>query len=241
MSFSDFIIYPAIDLLGGKCVRLKQGSYSDVTVYSDDPLEMALTFKEAGARSIHVVDLDAARTGVPANSEIISQIALASGLSVQTGGGIRNMDILDKVLDSGAARAILGTGAVRDKRFTTEALKKYGSRIIIGIDSRDGEVSVQGWTEGTGLKTVDFARMIESQGAVTIVYTDITRDGMLTGTQTDGIRELLAHTRLQIIASGGIGSIRDVLDAKDAGACGAIIGKAIYEGKVDLKQCLLSV
>ena len=185
LRFSDFSIYTAIYLLGCNCVRLKQCSYSFVTVYSDDPLEMALTFKEAGARSIHVVDLDAARTGVPANSEIISQIALASGLSVQTGGGIRNMDILDKVLDSGAARAILGTGAVRDKRFTTEALKKYGSRIIIGIDSRDGEVSVQGWTEGTGLKTVDFARMIESQGAVTIVYTDITRDGMLTGTQTD--------------------------------------------------------
>jgi phosphoribosylformimino-5-aminoimidazole carboxamide ribotide isomerase len=241
MKETGFIVFPAIDLLGGKCVRLKQGSYSDVTIYSDDPLSVAFSFKEAGAGHIHIVDLDAARTGIPSNSQLVLQIAQQTGLFVQTGGGIRNMGILEKILDSGASRAILGTGAVRDRAFTADALKRFGNRIAIGIDSRSGEVAVQGWTEATGLKTLDFARQIEAEGAETVIFTDISRDGMLNGTQIEGIRELVAGTKLNVIASGGIGSIGDVTDAKTAGACGAIIGKALYEGKVDLKECLLSV
>ncbi|MDD4327815.1 MAG: 1-(5-phosphoribosyl)-5-[(5-phosphoribosylamino)methylideneamino]imidazole-4-carboxamide isomerase [Eubacteriales bacterium] len=236
-----FTVFPAIDLLGGKCVRLKQGSYDDVTVYSDDPVKTALSFKEAGARAIHIVDLDAARSGVLVNSEIIAEISRQTGLYIQTGGGIRNMDILEKVLKAGVSRAILGTSAVRDRAFTAIALREYSCSVAVGIDARNGEVSVQGWTEDTGIKTLDFARLIEAEGARTIIFTDISRDGMLVGTQLDGIRELVAGTQMQIIASGGIGCIGDVIDAKEAGACGAIVGKAIYEGKVDLKKCLQSV
>ncbi len=241
MTERDFIVFPAVDLLGGKCVRLRQGSYSDVTVYSEDPLAVAFSFKKAGAGHIHIVDLDAARTGKPANSPIIAEIARQTGLFVQTGGGIRNMEILETVLGSGISRAILGTVAVKDRKFTAEALKRYGNRIAVGIDSRNGKVAVQGWTEATEMKTLDLARLIESEGAETVIFTDISRDGMLNGTQLGGIRELVGGTRLNVIASGGIGSIADVADAKKAGASGAIIGKAIYEGKVDLKECLQSV
>lgn len=236
-----FILFPAIDILGGKCVRLRQGDYNAVTVYSDDPVAMALSFLEAGADSIHIVDLDAARSGRPENHRLIAEIARKTGLFVQTGGGIRTMETLDKVLGSGISRAILGTSAVRDRAFTIAAIEKYGERIAIGIDARNGEVAVEGWTEGGGTGVLEFATKMEQIGVGMIIFTDISRDGMLTGTQTDGIRELTAHTGLKVIASGGIGSIADVIDARDAGACGAIIGKAIYEGKVDLKKCLRSV
>lgn len=236
-----FIVFPAIDLLGGRCVRLRQGDYNAVTVYSDDPMAMALSFLEAGADSIHIVDLDAARSGIPENHGIIAGIAGATGLFVQTGGGIRNMETLDRVLGSGISRAILGTSAVRDRAFTEAAVRKYGERIAIGIDAKNGEVAVEGWTEGGGTGVLDFAVQMEKIGVRTVIFTDISRDGMLTGTQTEGIRELTARTGLEVIASGGIGSIADVLDAKAAGACGAIVGKAIYEGKVDLRECLRSV
>ena len=236
-----FTVFPAIDLLGGRCVRLRQGDYDQVTVYSEDPVGMAMSFKEAGADSIHVVDLDAARSGRPENHRIIAEIAARTGLFVQTGGGIRSMETLESVLDSGITRAILGTSAVRDRAFTEAAVRRYGARIAIGIDARNGEVAVEGWTEGGGTQVLDFAKRMESIGVGTVIFTDIARDGMMTGAQTDGIRELTAKTSLRVIASGGIGSIADVLDAMRAGACGAIVGKAIYEGKVELDECLRSV
>lgn len=238
---TNFIIYPAIDLLDGRCVRLKQGDYKQVTVYSDDPAAMADSFREAGSAWVHMVDLDAARTGIPTNHLLIAQVAARSGLQVQTGGGIRNMDTLDRVLDSKVARAVLGTSAVRDRDFTQKAVARYGPRIAIGIDARSGEVAVDGWTTGSGMKVLDFARLMESIGVQTVIYTDISRDGMLQGTETHGISQLVLETALTVIASGGIGTMQDVLDAKATGAGGVIIGKALYEGKVDLRTCLQNV
>lgn len=237
-SSSKFTIYPAIDIIGGKCVRLSQGDYDSVKVYSDDPLSVAKSFFEAGATWIHIVDLDAAKTGIPSNHKIIARIAKESGLSVQTGGGIRNMEILDSVLNSNVKRSILGTSAVKDRIFTENAINKYNDRIVIGIDAKSGEVAVDGWTSGSQLTVVDFALKMQALGAKTIIYTDISRDGMFKGTHIEGIKELVLNTSMNIIASGGVAGINDVIAAKGAGASGVIIGKALYEGRVDLKECL---
>jgi len=233
------IILPAVDLLGGKCVRLLKGDYDKVTVYNDDPLSQAWEFKEAGAQWIHVVDLDAARTGVPTNHAIIRQIAEKTGLKVDTGGGIRNMDTLRRwIEDYGVSRCVLGTAAVRDRAFTENALELYGDKIAIGIDAKDGEVAVDGWTEGSGLDAVEFALIMKSIGAETIVFTDIARDGMLTGPAVSSTKLMVESTGLDVIASGGIGSNEDIDKVRTTGCAGVIVGKAIYEGKVDLKACL---
>ena len=236
------IILPAIDLLGGKCVRLRQGRYDDVTVYRDDPMGQAGEFKEAGASWIHIVDLDAARSGIPTNFSIIRDIASEIGLKVETGGGIRNMDTLKRWIEEyGVSRCVLGTSAIKDRKFTEEALKLYGEKIAIGIDAHKGEVAVDGWTKGGGVKALDFALTMKSIGAKTVIFTDISRDGMLTGPAFESTKELVDKTGLDIIASGGIGCDKDVLDIKGSGCSGVIIGKAIYEGKVDLKKCMQSV
>ena len=236
------IILPAIDLLGGRCVRLKQGRYDDVTVYNEDPLAQAYEFKEAGASWIHIVDLDAARSGIPANHEIIKEIAVKTGLKVDTGGGIRNMDTLKKwIEDYGVARCVIGTSAIRDRQFTEEALKLYPDKIAIGIDAKDGEVAVDGWTKGSGVKAADFALTMKELGAQTVVFTDISRDGMLTGPAFDSTKDLVEKTGIDIIASGGIGSDEDIMYIKGSGCAGVIVGKAIYEGKVDLERCLQNV
>ncbi len=236
------IILPAIDLLGGKCVRLQRGDYDRVTVYNDDPLSQAMEFKKAGAEWIHIVDLDAARSGVPTNHEVIRQISLKTGLKVDTGGGIRNMDTLKKwIEDYGVARCVIGTSAIRDRKFTEEALKLYPDKIAIGIDAKDGEVAVDGWTKGSGVKAADFALTMKELGAQTVVFTDISRDGMLTGPAFDSTKDLVEKTGIDIIASGGIGSDEDIMYIKGSGCAGVIVGKAIYEGKVDLERCLQNV
>ncbi|MBR6879986.1 MAG: 1-(5-phosphoribosyl)-5-[Clostridiales bacterium] len=236
------IILPAIDLLGGKCVRLQRGDYDRVTVYNDDPLSQAMEFKKAGAEWIHIVDLDAARSGVPTNHEVIRQISLKTGLKVDTGGGIRNMDTLKKwIEDYGVARCVIGTSAIRDRQFTEEALKLYPDKIAIGIDAKDGEVAVDGWTKGSGVKAADFALTMKELGAQTVVFTDISRDGMLTGPAFDSTKDLVEKTGIDIIASGGIGSDEDIMYIKGSGCAGVIVGKAIYEGKVDLERCLQNV
>ncbi|MBO4637353.1 MAG: 1-(5-phosphoribosyl)-5-[(5-phosphoribosylamino)methylideneamino]imidazole-4-carboxamide isomerase [Clostridiales bacterium] len=236
------IILPAIDLLGGKCVRLKQGRYDDVTVYGDDPLSQAQAFKDAGATWIHIVDLDAARSGIPTNHGIIKDISLKTGLKVDTGGGIRNMDTLRRwIEDYGVSRCVIGTSAIRDRKFTEEALGLYSDKIAIGIDAKGGEVAVDGWTEGSGVKASDFALTMKELGAKTIIFTDIARDGMLSGPAFDSTKELVERTGIDIIASGGIGSDEDIMYIKGSGCAGVIVGKAIYEGKVDLKRCLQSV
>lgn len=234
----DLIIYPAIDLLGGRCVRLRQGDYNQVTVYHEDPVAMARQFRDAGASWIHVVDLDAARSGVPANVELIRRISRETGLKIQTGGGIRTLEHLEKLLENDQiARAVLGTAAVRDRALIEKVLKLYPDRVAIGIDARDGEVSVDGWTQGSGLSALDFAKTMESLGARVVIFTDIARDGMMVGTATDRVRELVESTSLEVIASGGIGSWADIEAVRLTGAAGVIVGKAIYEGTVSLAQC----
>ena len=236
------IILPAIDLLGGKCVRLRQGKYDDVTVYNDDPIAQAFEFKEAGASWIHIVDLDAAKSGIPTNHQVIRDIAVKTGLKVDTGGGIRNMDTLTSLIEEyGVSRCVLGTSAIKDRPFTEAALARYGDKIAIGIDAKGGEVAVDGWTEGSGVAAVDFALTMKSLGATTVIFTDIARDGMLTGPAFDATKEMVDRTGLDIIASGGIGSDEDIYYIKGSGASGVIVGKAIYEGRVDLKKCLQNV
>lgn len=237
MPDSDFIIYPAIDLLGGQCVRLRQGDYNQVTVYHDDPVAMARSFRDAGAAWIHVVDLDAARSGIPAHVDLIRTISRETGLLVQTGGGIRTLDHLEILLANGIARAVLGTAAVKNRPLVEEILKRYPDRVAIGIDARDGEVSIDGWTQGSGLPALEFARTMESLGAQTVIFTDIARDGMMVGSATDRVQELVEQTSLAIIASGGIGTYADIEAVRQTGAAGVIVGKAIYEGTVSLAEC----
>lgn len=237
MADPDFIIYPAIDLLGGQCVRLRQGDYNQVTVYHDDPIAMAQSFRDAGAAWLHVVDLDAARSGVPAQVDLIRAISRATGLLVQTGGGIRTLDHLETLLASGIARAVLGTAAVKNRPMIEQVLKRYPDRVAIGIDARDGEVSIDGWTHGSGLPALEFAQTMEALGARTIVFTDIARDGMMVGPATDRVQELVEKTGLALIASGGIGTYADIEAVRQTGAAGVIVGKAIYEGTVSLRQC----
>ena len=236
------IIYPAIDLLGGKCVRLRQGRYDDVTVYNEDPVAQAQAFRGMGCEWIHIVDLDAARSGVPANHEIIRDIAVKTGLKVDTGGGIRNMDTLSRLIEEyGVSRAVLGTSAIKDPEFTTAALEKYGAKVGIGIDARNGFVSVDGWTNDSAMKATEFALKMKEIGAKTIVFTDISRDGMLSGPAFDATKEMVEASGLDIIASGGISSDEDIINIKDTGCAGVIVGKAYYEGKVDLVRCLQNV
>ena len=232
------IIYPAIDLLGGQCVRLRQGDYAQVTVYNSDPLDMARQFQAAGAPWLHVVDLAAAKSGIPVHAELIARIRRETGLQIQTGGGIRQMTHVQTLLeDYGIDRIVLGTAAVRDRKFTEEVLRLYPDRVAIGIDARNGEVSVDGWTQGSGLKALDFAKMMAAVGARLAIFTDISRDGMMSGSANESNRELVEQSGLAIIASGGIGSYEDIEAVRHTGAAGVIVGKAIYEGKVRLEQC----
>lgn len=232
------IIYPAIDLLGGRCVRLRQGDYNQVTVYNEDPIAQAMQFKQAGAEWIHVVDLDAAKSGVPTNLEIIRAISRATGLKIQTGGGIRTLEHLEKLLENETiSRAVLGTAAVKNRPLVEQVLKLYPDRVAIGIDARNGDVSVDGWTQGSGLPALEFAQNMESLGAQVVIFTDIARDGMMVGTATDLVQELVDKTSLSIIASGGIGTYADIEAVRATGAAGVIVGKAIYEGTVTLAQC----
>lgn len=232
------ILYPAIDLLDGRCVRLRQGDYEAVTRYADDPIAVAEGFRKAGAAWIHVVDLDAARTGHAVNRTVISRIAAATGLRIQTGGGIRSMADVEALLEAGLSRLVIGTAAVRDPAFAREVLAAHPDRIAIGIDARDGEVGVEGWTRGGGIQAVELALRMRELGARTVVYTDIARDGMLGGVALDNTREMVDRTGLAVIASGGVGSEQDIEEVRTTGAAGLIIGKAIYEGKVDLAACL---
>jgi phosphoribosylformimino-5-aminoimidazole carboxamide ribotide isomerase len=233
------IIYPAIDLLDGQCVRLSQGRYDQVTVYSNDPLYIAEGFADAGAKWIHMVDLNAAKTGIPVNQSIIAAVVKQTGLKVQTGGGIRNIDTLRYLIEEiGVSRCVIGTSAIKDRAFTEKALALYGDTIAIGLDAKNGEIAVDGWTSGSGINVIDFAKMMKEIGARTVIYTDIARDGMLSGPATESTRELFDATGLSVIASGGIGSEEDITLIQTSGCTGVIVGKAIYEGKVRLSVCL---
>ena len=235
------IIYPAIDIIGGKCVRLQQGSYSDVTVFGDSPVDMAKKWESLGAEYLHVVDLDGARSGKSENSEIIKQIAKTLKIPVQIGGGIRNLETIETYLSGGLSRVILGTSAVNNREMLVSALKEYKGKIAVGIDAKDGKVAIHGWEKTSDFTAVEFAREVESLGTKTIIYTDISRDGMLKGPNLQAMKEMADSVSMDVIASGGVSRLTDIVDLKQTGVSGVIVGKALYTGNVDLKEAILAV
>ena len=232
------ILYPAIDLVGGKAVRLYKGDYAQMTVYSEDPVSVAKDFQKAGAKRMHLVDLEAAKTGIPANAATIRAIAENTGLFLEVGGGIRNMEILETYLSLGVDRAILGTAAVTDPQFLREAVDKYGDKVAVGVDLKDGFVAIKGWTETSTLTADAFFTQMEELGVKTVICTDISRDGAMKGTNRELYRTLSEKFSIDLIASGGVSSIEDIAALKAMGLHGAIIGKAYYTGAIDLREAL---
>lgn len=230
------IIYPAIDILNGHCVRLYKGDYGKVTKYSDDPVKTALTFKEAGASHIHIVDLDGAKTGKSENIEVIKRICKETGLSVQTGGGVRTIKRIRELAAANADRIILGTAAIKNPSLVEEAVKEFGKKIVVGIDARNGFVSTDGWTDDSGKDAIETALFMQSLGVQSVVYTDISRDGTLKGPNLEALKEMIEKTDMNVVASGGIKDMEDIRKVKETGAYGVITGKAIYEGKIHLKE-----
>ena len=231
-------IYPAIDLYGGKAVRLLKGDYAQMTVYSDDPVSVAKDFAAAGASHIHLVDLEGAKLGRPANLDSIRAIVETTGLFAEVGGGIREMETVDSYLAIGVSRVILGTAAVKDPEFLKAALVKYGEKIAVGVDLKDGFVAIKGWTETSGLKAEEFFEKMQNLGVKTIICTDISRDGAMKGANRGLYRDLSAKFGIDLIASGGVSSIEDVTALAAMKLHGAIIGKAYYIGAVDLKEAV---
>ena len=231
-------IYPAIDLYGGKAVRLFKGDYDQMTVYSDDPVSVAKDFAAAGASHIHLVDLEGAKIGKPANLETIRAIVETTGLFAEVGGGIRDMETVDSYLAIGVSRVILGTAAVKDPDFLHAALEKYREKIAVGVDLKDGFVAIKGWTETSDLKAEEFFERMRNLGVKTIICTDISRDGAMKGTNRELYRALSNKFDIDLIASGGVSSMEDVTALAEMKLHGAIIGKAYYIGAVDLKQAV---
>lgn len=232
-------IYPAIDLIDGKCVRLSQGAFDNVKVYCEDPFEMAQRFFDMGARYLHIVDLDAARKGVFSNKEVLKKISKIEGLKFETGGGVRSFADIEERLDIGVDRVIIGTKAVTDPDFLIKAIKNYGAeRIVAGLDGRKGFASVNGWEKDSTVSILELAKKYADKGLRYVIYTDISRDGMLCGPDISFTKQLVEETGLNIIASGGISSASDVEEACRIGCEGTIIGKAYYEGKVNLEELL---
>ncbi len=233
------IIYPAIDLRSGNCVRLVQGDFDKTTVFSDDPLQMAKKWETCGASWLHLVDLDGARQEKSDNRAIICDIASKLSIPVQTGGGIRTMADIDELLSHGVSRVILGTAAVKDPDFAAKAAEKYGDKIAVGIDAKDGYAAISGWEAMSDWKAVDLAEMMKKNGISHIIYTDIATDGMLTGPNLTAMTEMSHVFGSGIIASGGVSSLDDLKALTKTGVSGAIIGKALYTGSVDLSEAVL--
>ena len=231
-------IYPAIDLFGGKAVRLYKGDYAQMTVYSDCPADVARDFAAAGASHIHLVDLEGAKTGAPANLAVIRRILDAAPLFSEVGGGIRTMDAVEQYLSIGVNRVILGTAAVSDPDFLREALARFGEKIAVGVDLKDGFVAIKGWTETSDLKAEEFFEKMQKLGVGTIICTDISRDGAMKGTNRALYRALSNKFDIDLIASGGVSSMEDVEALAEMKLHGAIIGKAYYIGAIDLKQAV---
>ncbi|HHX18089.1 MAG TPA: 1-(5-phosphoribosyl)-5-[(5-phosphoribosylamino)methylideneamino]imidazole-4-carboxamide isomerase [Clostridium sp.] len=232
------IIYPAVDIKDGRCVRLVQGEFDKVTIYSEDPVEMALKWEGLGAEYLHVVDLDGARTGETQNISITSEIASKVKMPIQLGGGIRSIEIIEKVISKGIQRVILGTSAVKNPDLVKKAIEIYKEKIVIGIDAKDGMVAIDGWENTSDFTAIDFASKMVELGAKTIIYTDIARDGMLTGPNLIAMREMAQSVDAEIIASGGVSSLKDIKDLKETGVSGVIVGKALYTGDLDLKEAI---
>ena len=235
------IVIPAIDLHDGKCVRLLQGDFNRVTVYSEDPLEMARNWQKQGAKRLHIVDLDGSLEGVPKNREIIIAIARELSIPVEVGGGIRDMKTIDGYLRGGVQWVILGTVAIRDHQLMRDACETYRGHIILGLDAKDGQVAVQGWTERTALSVRDVVDRFRDYGLAAVVYTDIARDGMQTGVNVEATKRLAQMTEIPVIASGGVSDIRDIeklVEIEQDGVIGVIAGKALYAGTLSLKEAI---
>lgn len=235
------IIFPAIDLRKGRCVRLIRGDVRDETVYSENPVSMAKHWQGRGAQWLHVVDLDGALEGEPRNQEHIFGIVKALKIPVQVGGGIRDFETVRKLLDKGVERVILGTSAAHDEKFLRKAVDKYKERIVVGVDAKDGFVALKGWVETSKLKAVDFAKRMQGFGVQTIIFTDIKKDGMLAGPNVKANRDMVHALKIPVIASGGVTTLKDIerlraLESK--GLSGAIVGKALYSGAMELKDAI---
>ena len=232
------IILPAIDIYEGKAVRLLKGDYDKLTVYSERPEEIGLEFARCGAEWVHIVDLEGARSGETPNLPVITGIIEKCGLKAEVGGGIRSMAVIEKYLDAGVSRVVLGTAAVKDPQLLDEAVKRFGERVAVGVDIKNNYVAIKGWTENSGLKAMDFCRQLQDRGVSTIVCTDISRDGAMKGTNVALYKKMSKALKLNIVASGGVSSEEDVKALREAGLYGAIIGKAYYTGAIDLKKIL---
>ena len=231
-------LFPAIDLYEGKAVRLFKGDYAQMTVYNNDPTAVARDFAASGAECIHIVDLEGAKSGTTPNFDTVCKIKATSGLFCEIGGGIRTMEVIDKYLGAGIDRVILGTAAVGNLDFVKSAVDKYGDRIAVGADLKDGYVAVKGWVEKTDLLAEDFFRQMQDVGVKTIICTDISKDGAMMGTNLELYRSLSKRFSMQIVASGGVSSMEDIERLQDMELYGAIIGKAYYTGAIDLKKAV---
>lgn len=232
------ILFPAIDIRGGKCVRLTQGDYNKEKVYSDNPLEMAKEWERKGAEYIHIVDLDGAKTGKSINQELIEEIAKTLSIPVQVGGGVRSINVIRTYLNAKVSRVIIGTAAIQNPEFLREAVEKYGDKIAVSIDARNGFVATDGWTKESSVKALDLVKELEEIGVKTIVYTDILKDGMLQGPNFIELKAVNEATTMDVIASGGVTTEEDVHKLKEQNMYGAIIGKALYDGTLDFTKLI---
>lgn len=240
----DLTIFPAIDLRDGRCVRLVEGDFARETVFGEDPVAMARRWVAAGARWLHVVDLDGARAGAPVQAPLVARICAAAGVPVQVGGGLRDEAAVRTILDAGAARAILGTVAVRDPALCARLCRTFAGRVAVGIDARDGLVRVAGWEEGSSVRAVELARTVAASGAAAIVYTDVARDGTERGPNLEDTRAVARAAGIPVIASGGVGTVADVeavARLAPEGVAGVIVGRALYTGRVVLADALRAV
>ena len=231
-------IFPAIDLYDGKAVRLLRGEYDQMTIYSENPIEIARDYEASGASHIHMVDLEGAKTGETPNLEIVAQVARETSLFVEVGGGIRSMEVIDRYIDAGVGRVILGTAAVNDEEFLKAAVQKYGEKIAVGADIKDGFVAIKGWTEKSEYSCFDFCKKMQEIGVKTLICTDVSKDGAMQGTNRELYRELSKELDMQIIASGGVTDISDIKALSEMELYGAIIGKAYYTKAISLKEAI---
>lgn len=232
------IIFPAVDVMGGECVRLKKGEFNTVEKVYESPLKAAEYFESCGASWLHTVDLDGAKTGRSQNFDCIKEVVNNTKMKVEIGGGIRNMDIAEKYINCGVSRIILGSAALSDPQFVKEAVKEYGDKLAVGIDAKNGFVSVQGWCDTSDVNYIDFAKQMEDIGVKCIIFTDISRDGMLTGPNLEALKTLQEVVNVDITASGGIRDIGNIKDLADMNLYGAICGKSLYSGTLDLKEAI---
>ena len=231
-------LFPAIDLYEGKAVRLYKGDYNQMTVYSNEPASIAQKFKDAGATHLHLVDLEGAKTGETPNLETVRTILAKTDLFTEIGGGIRTMEVIDRYLEAGVDRVILGTAAVTSPGFVEEAVKKHGDKIAVGVDIKDGSVAIKGWTVASGIDPFEFCKEMQDIGVSTLICTDVSKDGAMQGTNRALYKALSEQFSLQIVASGGVSSLEDVKALAEMNLYGAIIGKAYYIGAIDLKEAL---